>query len=444
MTPALRGAGWAALASLVVAVLARADSTWVDHYRAAMAARAAGDVTGFRDQLLRVRDELGDQPGVNYNLACAAARLGDRAEALRRLELYRASGLVRDLAADSDFVSLWSDPAFQSLAARIRANGDSIGTAVVDHRFGRADLLTEDLAYDPVTRRFFATSVHRGTVVAITADGRESEWRDADGRPGWSAFAACVDAPRRLLWTSVAATPTAEGYSAADSGRTGLVAWDLRTGRVARRIEWPRDGRDRLLGDLTVAGDGTVYVCDSPAGAVRKLAPGADAMTTVIADGGFRGPQTPAVAEDGRRLYVADYSHGIAVIDLASSRTSWVGFAPGLALQGIDGLYARGGELIAVQNGTRPARVMRFRLDASGTRIVSGSAIESGTRRLGEPTHGVIVGSNFYFLANTGWNRVGQDQRLATGPADPPMILRAHLGYGYPRASSRSSSRSYR
>src|SRR5205085_2681676 len=88
-----------ALMLVVLAGAARADSTWVDHYRAARNAHAAGDLQGFRSHLLMVRDVLGDQPGVNYNLACAAARLGERDEALSRLRLYAASGLVRDVAA---------------------------------------------------------------------------------------------------------------------------------------------------------------------------------------------------------------------------------------------------------------------------------------------------------------------------------------------------------
>jgi hypothetical protein len=124
---------------------------------------------------------------------------------------------------------------------------------------------------------------------------------------------------------------------------------------------------------------------------------------------------------------VADYSRGIAVIDLRTRALTWATFAPGIGLQGIDGLYAFGRELIAVQNGTRPKRVVRLRLDHSGTRVVEAVPIESGTRRLGEPTHAVIVGKTLFFLANTGWERVGDDQTLGPG-SDPPTILRIELG----------------
>ena len=415
------------MVGLLLPAIARADSTWVDHYRAALAAHRAGDLAAFQDQLRMVQGVLGDQPGVNYNLACAAARLGNRDEALRRLGLYAASGMARDVAADSDFVALWNDPAFVSVAARIRANGDSIGSARLIHRFGAADLLTEDVAWDPVTRRHYCSSVHHGGVVEVGRDGAEREWSDPE-RAGWGTFAAAVDAPRRWLWTSVAATPTTRGYASQDSDRTGLTAWDLRTGRVVRRVEWPRDGRNRLLGDLTIAPDGTVYVSDSPGGAVRRLRPGADSMDTVVPDGGVEGPQTPALAADGKRLYVASYARGIAIVDLASRHLGWMSFAPGVAIQGIDGLYAYRGDLIAVQNGTRPHRVVRLALDPSGTRVRSATVIESGTHRLGEPTHGVVVGHTFHFLINTGWERVGDDQQLKPGAAEPPAILEADLG----------------
>lgn len=423
-------AGWAGLAAALLFLAgaeARADSTWVDRYRAAQVAYRAGDLRGFRDGLLRVAAEIGETPGVNYNLACAAARLGQRDEAMRRLRLYAASGLVNDAAADSDLVTLWSDHAFREIAERIRQNGDSIGTAREVHRFRDSDLLTEDIAYDPRTRSFFATSVHRGRVVEVPSSGAEREWLDPEARPGWGVFAACVDAPRRLLWTSVGAVPTASGYDPADSGRTGLVAWDLRTRRPVRRIEWPRDGKSRLLGDLTIGSDGTVYVSDSPSGAVRMLRPGAKSLSTLVPDGGFRGPQTPALARDGRRIYVPDYGRGIAAVDLASGTLTWLTFAPGIAIQGIDGLYLSGNDLIAVQNGVTPRRVMRFRLDPPGTRVVDGAPLESGTHRLGEPTHGVVVDKDFVFLGNTGWERVGRDQKLRPGGAAAPSLLSVHL-----------------
>jgi hypothetical protein len=74
------------------------------------------------------------------------------------------------------------------------------------------------------------------------------------------------------------------------------------------------------------------------------------------------------------------------------------------ALNGIDGLYFDDGELIAVQNGTSPERVIAFKLDASLTHIVSETIVERSTPTLGDPTHGVIACDAFYYIANSGWD----------------------------------------
>jgi hypothetical protein len=239
---------------------------------------------------------------------------------------------------------------------------------------------------------------------------------------------------------SIGATAIAAGYVPADSGRTGLVAWDLDARRPVLRLEWPPDGKQHLLGDLTVGPDGTVYASDALAGAVRVVRPGGRSIETLMPEGGFDSPQGPAVSADGRRLYVADYSRGIGIVDLGSGARSWMRFAPGVALQGIDGLYVHGRELIAVQNGTRPKRIVRLRLDATGTHVLEATRIESGTRRLGEPTHGVVVGSRFWFLANTGWERV-EDDVLKSDNAAPASIWSVELGGVAKREHAGSAAR---
>jgi hypothetical protein len=47
---------------------------------------------------------------------------------------------------------------------------------------------------------------------------------------------------------------------------------------------------------------------------------------------------------------------------------------------------------------------------------------------LGDPTHGVVHGEAFYFLVNSGWNRLGDDGSLkADTAATPAEIWRIRL-----------------
>ncbi|MBI5171170.1 MAG: hypothetical protein HZA61_16910 [Candidatus Eisenbacteria bacterium] len=409
-------------------------SSWQSEWRAATAARAAGDWSGARAHLLRVRDRIGEAPGVSYALARAAARLGERDEALARLADYAKSGLTRDAITDPDFAALLGDSAFVSLVTRILENSRPVGEGVVVHTFADTNALVEDVAHDARRGRFLATSIVRGVVYEVSGRGEERVFAKSPHGTGRGFYAAAVDARRDLLWVSEAATPACEGWAEADSHRTGLVAFALADGRVVRHVELAPDGGPHLLGDLCVGPDGTVYVSDALGSGLWRLRPGAAALEALVPPGVFGGPQAPALSPDGRRLYVSDYGRGIAIVDLKTRVVSWLAYPPGIGLQGTDGLTAIPGALVAVQNGVRPLRVMRFELDAAGTRVTAQRTIESGTERLGEPTHGVVVGNDYVFLANTGWDRVGADQKMTAKPdAKPALLVRVPLNGSRPR-----------
>jgi hypothetical protein len=96
------------------------------------------------------------------------------------------------------------------------------------------------------------------------------------------------------------------------------------------------------------------------------------------------------------------------------------------ALNGIDGLYRNGRSLIATQNGVSPERVIRFELDPSLSRVISESIIERATATLGDPTHGVIVGRDFYYIASSGWDTL-DDHGNRKSDASQAVLMRARL-----------------
>ena len=89
--------------------------------------------------------------------------------------------------------------------------------------------------------------------------------------------------------------------------------------------------------------------------------------------------------------------------------------ADDIALNGIDGLYVYRDSFLAVQNGTTPARVVRFSLDLRKQEV-----LEANTPTLGEPTHGTMVGNTFYFIANSGWDDYDDNgkKKAGSGPVE--------------------------
>jgi len=399
--------------------------------QSARAALAADDASGARQHLLAADSLIGGHTVAKWALATLAAHEGDRVGVLRWLGALADAGITRPVAADSAFTRWREDPEFRAVAARLDANGDATRNASLARVLNDAALLTEDVAWDARGRRFLVSSIHESKIVAIDGDGIVTDFTISGATGIWGVYGLALDAKRGVLWATTAAGPECDGYETADSGRTALLSFDVGTARVLRRLELPRTAARQALGDLTVAPDGIVYACESYGGAVYRLPRGGAALETLVAPRTFRSPQTPALAKDGRRLYVADYARGIAAIRFSTRAVEWMPKPYTLASAGIDGLYRDGTHLIAIQNGTTPHRVLDLTLDAAGSKITAWRVLEQASERLGEPNHGVLVGRDFYFIGDSGWDRVGGDGRLETTlESRPPVLLKLALERG--------------
>ena len=100
-------------------------------------------------------------------------------------------------------------------------------------------------------------------------------------------------------------------------------------------------------------------------------------------------------------------------------------------LTGIDALVLHRGDLLATRNGLTPHRLIRADRDPGGERIVAVETLEMNPPSYREPTLGTLVGSHFFYVGNSQWERFGKDGILA--PIDrlqAPVILDAPLDRG--------------
>jgi sugar lactone lactonase YvrE len=315
-------------------------------------------------------------------------------------------GLVYDVDADDDFVSLRDTPEFHKIADRVAQSKLPVTHAAAAFTIPARDILPEDIAYDAKTRRFFISSVRKGTILVVGRDGNSREF----ARSEWPVLALRIDPVRRLLWATTGYVPHGESVKESDKDKTALLAFDLGSGAQKQRIRCPLPG---LLGDMTTGRRGDLYISEGIHGAVLRLKTGATTLERLDTEGDFPSPQTPALSADEKTLYIPDYVRGIAAMQLDSRHVEWLQPAPGIALSGIDGLYVHHDEFLAVQNGTTPPRLIRFSLDLRKQEV-----LEANTPGLGEPTHGTFDGDDFYFLTNSGWNAYDQDGKKKAG-SDP-------------------------
>lgn len=406
---------------------AQADSTWRDHERALQAARQANDTTVYRAQLNAIYAGIGATQRIATRYAALALGAHDIAGASRWMGALAAMGDALDTGLVSQYGALAGPRAVASLRATNALAMREVGTPMLVARLADADMISEDIAYDAKSDRFLVSSVHHGGIYAI-ARGRTTTLVEPGAHGTWGMFALGVDAARNTLWsTTVALSPITANFSPADSGRSALLRFDLRNGALRGTYAAPDTGA-HALGDLVVARSGAVYVSDGLGGGVYALAPGGDSLRVLVPRGAFRSPQTPALSSDERTLFVPDYSIGIAAVDIASGKVTWLTHSDSLALTGIDGMYRVGSDLIAIQNGSDPNRIVRLTLDHSMRRVTGAAAIARGPAA-SSLTHATVVRGWLYFLTKSGWERAAEDGTMtaAASAAEAPVIMRAHL-----------------
>ncbi len=392
------------------------------------AARKAYEVKAFPEYLANIEKAnrlRPNHPRLIYNLASAYAVNGRDGDALQALERLARMGLGFSIEKDEDFKSLLEFPKFKDLQKWFAANRGPIGNAERAFELNDPTLITEGVAYDKKTETFYVSSVHQRKIVAVRKDGIAVDFsKDADGL--WGVFGLRVDPQRRHLLVTTMDAPAMRDFTEADRGRSAIFRYELETGRLLKKYFVPT-GERHALGDLVLDSKGRVYATDSASPVIYTIDPKSDELTEFIRSDNFAALQGLTIDPGGRSLYVADYSKGIFRIDIESKQIVQLKPDLGITLLGIDGLYyyGAGGDLIAIQNGVNPNRVVYFSL--SGDRIYRHKVIAAGHPDFLEPTLGVLNGADFYFIANSQWPLVSEKGELDRTRLKRPVILKVDL-----------------
>ena len=404
------------LASLGVTALAAAAtaSAWQQpvcdvycHARLANQAEAAGDVAQYRVHVRAVADVAPSHPGSVFALARVFMRTGAPDSAVASLARLGRMGDTRDPNADSLFAPLWTRRRYGDARNRLLANRLPILDGRLAFDLDDPDFVPEAIAYDSTRRRFLAGSLSRRLIAAVEPNGKTSAFVPTS--PGMLRVVGIhVDAPRARLWFATwGPDTTARAASTEPPSITRLFLAEMATGRIVK--SWTPDGGrpGHLLNDFVVMGDGSLFITDTERGSIHRLRSPADTIELFVQPDLARFSTANGITSspDGQRLYVA-FLEGIARIDVATRAVSLLPTPDTVSAASIDGLYWYRGDLIGVQGIPTLERVVRYALSADGDRIVSGAVLERGQPVIRQPTTGVLVGSRFYYIANSQYGRL--------------------------------------
>ncbi len=419
---------------LVAALLATARAWSAEMPAAAEAmklareAAAAADEKDFSTYLAKMEAAAAlrpDFPRILTNLAAAQLANDRPDDSIATLGRLAALGVHSPVDKSEEFVALRGRKEFKDVVAKLANNLVGIGEAEIAFTVPDMTGVIEGIAWREKTGDFFFGDVHNRAVWLRTKDQKVRRF-SAEDENLFGVFGLTVDEERGALWAATSAVPAMHGYANELDGAAGLAEFDLESGALRRVVRVPatNDHMTHVLGDLALAPDGGIFLPDSGAPTLWRLAPGASELEVFAESAEFMSLQGAVVVPELNALLVADHANGLLRVDLTSRAVRRLESPPNTTLIGLDGLVrAPNGDVIAIQNGLKPARVLRLTLDASGESVTTVAVLESAHLNMPAPALGcVALGGDLYFIGNAGWSRFEGEEVKPTAPRPIPIF----------------------
>ncbi len=411
------------IGTLFASVFLLTAEVHADDYRDAraemIAAYKAEDFPAMQLAAHRAIIARAEYPGALFNLALAYTLNGKHRDSLRILRRLLEKGIDFGVVDLEEFAVVRELDGWSDYYADVQALNEPVGTAETVSTFPESNFVPEGIAISD-SGRLLLGSIRTGRIVR---PGSEPETL-LDSGSHWSVFGMRFHSDGSL-WFASAAVAQLAGVGD-DEGKTGLFRFDVSSGEITRVAVLPQYEEAQVLGDLVIADDNTIYATDSLTGAIYRYYIDSNEFEALVERGKLGSPQGLVLDESGGYLYVADYIGGLYRVATQDGSLVRLRVAASITDFGIDGLYRYGDELVVIQNGIRPHRVAALRLSEKGLAISSSRILASNLKEFDEPTLGVVRGNDFFFVANSHWNRFDRENQLPEGLSGP-IVLRVSL-----------------
>ncbi len=384
------------------------------YLRDAAQLQAAGDDAGAIRALETARALNPASLYTRYNLAAAYARTGDTQRALDLLAALARARVDFGVSEDADFAALHDRPQFEALLEQLALATAPQVNSQVHYEVQRIDLVPEGIAWDAAGQKLLFGSMRTGEIFALDGSGQVTKFAELRHATPLAAIGMTVDEKRGLLWVIGSPSFLTERQDAEADALAGVFAFDVATGK--ERLRFLSDDAGYGFNDVTVAPDGDVYLSGEFLSVLRD---GTGPLRRLATSVPVYGSNGIVVTADNRHLITASYPSGIAVVRLSDGVTHFLRAPDNTELYGIDGLYLYDGDLVAIQNGIKPWRLMRFALAADLSEITDTITIDFGNPLI-TATTGAIVGDQIRFI--------GQGPAKAELPPHVPEQLREYAG----------------
>ena len=379
--------------------------TYVDYYNQGVTHYKNQNYSEFLLSFRKADSLRPNHPVIMYNLAIAYSKVNNFEQVANTLEKRFIFNASSEFLEDEDFAEFRKTEYFEKVNNTFLRNTEVKSTSELMFSIEELGFHPEGIAYHKETKRFLFTDVHNGTVVSYDLNGKDRTLVSDIAIQGfWGAFGIKVDPKNAgIIWVTTALLPEFKGFKEVSEGESALLKIDLNSGKILEVYKAETD-IDHIFGELVISKEGVIYVSDSATPHIYKLDPDGEQLSLFFESDILWNLQGLDLSRSEKFLYFSDYILGVYKMDLDSKTITPVLGKNNFITRGTDGLYHSGRKLILLQNGTSPRRVSIIDLKDSDNEVAQKiDILDQNRSSISEPTMGVFVDDEFYFIGNSPW-----------------------------------------
>ncbi|VAW47773.1 hypothetical protein MNBD_GAMMA02-1083 [hydrothermal vent metagenome] len=364
-------------------------------------------------------------PEFKLALVKAYAAQDKKSAAYNDLVQMQKAGLSYPIGDQKGYDNIKGTKVFDYIEDGMNSNNTPFGEGEkafeIPHRSG---MLFENMAYDETGKRFLLGSIRAGSVYQYTeGEGFKEFIKPSDPAVGpWGIIDLVVDDEADLLWTSSATMPHFSGTNQANFGQAMISKFRLSSGELVNNFAMAKTNQPMLFSALHLTAGQNLYFTNVFNSDFFKISKDSDQVQPVLSLSGLKNIKAITSNEKESMLYVSDFDQGLFVINLESMQTAPLVKTPRGFFAGINDLFYDDGDLVAIQSGVQPARLMRYVLKQD-LFLHNMFPIEASNPNFKALGNGTLVGDHVYYAANSQWEKMDPLGRLLPEQSWEPLVI---------------------
>lgn len=386
----------------------------------------SGDFLKYEILLTKLTELRPFNPDFKFSLAKAYALQDKKSESYNTLIELQKAGLSYPVGDKEGFDNIKGTGAFDYIEENMEANATPFGegTKAFEVSENYSGMLFENITYDEKGERFLLGSVRSGDIYQYSEKSGFKSFIDA-GNPEtgpWGVIDLVADNKGDLLWVASATLPHYTGTTQANFGLAMISKFKLSTGELLNNYSMPANNQPVLFNNLHLTQGQELYFINAFSKDLFKIKKDSKQVESIANLQGLSSIQAITSNDKETVLYISDYELGIFVINLETKQMAPLIRSGEGYFAGINDLFYDNGDLVAIQSGVNPSRIMRYMLKED-LFLFNMFPVEASQPQFKSLGNGVLVGEDVYYVANSQWAKVDALGRLLPETTWEPLLV---------------------